>query len=212
MCFIVLNPVSGSQFPAASPAMLVSNHTEVCVNMVSALPVEETAIMKIPAATTLMTAYLLLLQACATTNNPASTDIPESNLVSGYEQTLDHYIAWVPRDKAQTATVAQALTHISLGRAREQAGRDLCGGTRVMNREVSRHVGPFPARAPDSVGGYDAWYYRISHRPGLHGCPKKSTAELYQALEAGLPDWISLETALSGDMKKRAANTTVSLD
>ena len=167
--------------------------------------------MKLPATASIVTAYLLL-QACASTNQPTAAEISDSNLVSGFEQTLDHYIAWVPRDKAQTATVAQALTHISLGRARERAGNDLCDGIRVMNKQVSHHVGPFPARAPDSVGGYDAWYYRISHRPGLLGCPNKSTAELYQALEADLPDWISLETATSGNREKRIANTTVSLD
>ena len=207
-----LIPVPGSQFSAASPAMLVPNHTEPHLCMVSVLPVEETTIMKLPAATTIMTSCLLLLQACATTNNSTAADIPDNKLVSGYEQTLDHYIAWVPRDNAQTATVAQALTHISLGMAREQAGKGLCGGIRVMNREVSHHVGPFPARAPDSAGGYDAWYYRISHRPGLLGCPTKSTAELYQALEASLPDWISLETAQSGNMEKQTGNTIVSLD
>ena len=180
--------------------------------MVSALAVEEKAMMKIPLATTIMMACLLQLQSCATTNNSTVTDIPASSLVSGYEQTLDHYIAWVPRDKAQTAAVAQALTHISLGRAREQAGRDLCKGTRVMNREVSHHAGPFPARAPDSAGRYDAWYYRVSHQPGLQGCPQISTAELYQALEANLPDWITLEPAQSGNSAAQAANTTISLD
>lgn len=190
--------------------MLIPDNTELHLYMLSALPVEVTTIMNIPAATTIMTACLLL-QACANTRHSTSADTPDSSLVSGYEHTLDHYIAWVPRDKAQTATVAQALTHISLGRAREQAGKDLCGGTRVINREVSHQVGPFPARAPDSAGGYDAWYYRISHQPGLLGCSEKTTAELYQALEAGLPDWISLEAAQSGNRQKRTANTTASL-
>lgn len=206
-----LIPVCASQFPAACHAMLVPRHTELHLHMVSVLPVGETTIMKIWTATS-MTACLALLQACATTNNLSSTDIPDSKRLSGYEQTLDHYIAWVPRDKAQTATVAQALTHISLVNARERAGKDLCGGTRVMNREFSHQVGPFPASAPESAGGYDAWYYRISRQPGLHGCPEKSTAEMYQALEASLPDWISLEAVQPGNSKQQAASTTVSLE
>jgi hypothetical protein len=35
---------------------------------------------------------------------------------------------------------------------------------------------------------------------------------MYQALEASLPDWISLEAVQPGNSKQQAASTTVSLE
>ncbi|MGB5177614.1 MAG: hypothetical protein WBP44_02675 [Gammaproteobacteria bacterium] len=108
---------------------------------------------------------------------------------------LDHYIAWVPRDRAQTATVAEAMAHISLVNAREQTARQLCSGEWVINGEVTDNIGPLPARAPESAGGYPAWYYRISHRPGMHGCQNTDARKLYHTLRENLPEWMDIKTA-----------------
>ena len=149
--------------------------------------------MRIQAITTsISTVALLTLHGCATissTNPVAASHIPAA------DPLLDHYIAWVPRDKAQTATVAEAMTHISLVNAREQTANQLCSGNRVLNGEVADNIGPLPTSAPESAGGYPAWYYRISHQPGLHGCQSTDTLKFYQTLRENLPDWIDIKTA-----------------
>ena len=142
----------------------------------------------------LSTIALITLQGCATisgtsTNAVAATHIPAA------DPMLDHYIAWVPRDKAQTATVAEAVTHISLVNARERTAKQLCGSNWVMNGEVAANIGPLPTTAPETAGGYPAWYYRISHRPGLRGCPGADAQKLYHTLQENLPEWMDIKTA-----------------
>ena len=146
--------------------------------------------------TSISTIALLALQACATLSatgpyhNPvAASQIPEA------DPMLDHYIAWVPRDSAQTATVAKAMTHISLVNAREKTAKQLCSDTWVMNGEFAENIGPLPTSAPESAGGYPAWYYRISHRPGLSGCQSTDTQKLYHTLLENLPDWMDIKTS-----------------
>ena len=149
-------------------------------------------------AGTIMAITCCLFQGCATSPgsvNPA--DLATSSTLPAADASLDHYIAWIPRDQAQTATVAKAVTHISLGNAREQAGEDLCDGAWVLNGSVTTHVGPLPAIAPDDIGGYPAWYYRISRQPGLHGCSNSDAGQVYQAMRDRLPDWINIKPASS---------------
>ena len=160
--------------------------------------------MKIQGITATITAIALMtLQGCATitgTSNYSNT-VNASNIPAA-DPMLDHYIAWVPRDQAQTATVAEAMTHISLVNAREQTARQLCGGNWVMNSDASTNIGPLPTTAPEAAGGYPAWYYRISHRPGLRGCPDTNSQKLYHRLQANLPEWVDV---------KMARTTTLSL-
>ena len=143
---------------------------------------------------------LLVLQGCAATGGATLTaDATPATDIPAADPALDHYIAWVPREMAQTATVAKALTHISLGNAREQAGNELCAGSSLMNRQVTSLVGPLPATAPASAGGYPAWYYRISQAPGLQGCSTIGNVRLYRSLQQKLPDWISIRIAGTPD-------------
>jgi hypothetical protein len=140
------------------------------------------------------TSILLALQGCTTLSSSsdsiiAHTDIPSENPM------LDHYIAWVPRDQAQTATVAEAMAHISLVNAREQTASELCAGQWMMQGKVAENLGPLPARAPESAGGYHAWYYRISHLPGIQGCSNTDSRTLYHAMQKNLPDWINIKAA-----------------
>lgn len=136
------------------------------------------------------------LQGCATSRLPfpigdiiATSDIPSA------DPTLDHYVAWVPSTVAETATVARAMTHISLGRAREQAGQQLCEGDRLIPGEVASVTGPFPAANPDPLDGAPVWYYRISQQPGLQGCATVNEARLFTAIQSNLPHWITIERA-----------------
>lgn len=141
-------------------------------------------------------AVLVILQGCTVT--PATT-------VPAYQQTvtaipaadpaLDHYIAWIPRKKAQTAAVAKALAHISLGNAREQTAAELCDDPHVINGTVIVSIGPLPALAPVNAGGYPAWYYRVSQQPGSQGCAGTGNPGFYQVLQTNLPDWIDIKLA-----------------
>ncbi len=142
--------------------------------------------------------YILIsLQGCATrgavgaAEAVAAEDIPDAN------PALDRYVAWVPRDAAQTPAVAIALTHISMGYAKEQAARRFCGNDWLVDEPVTEQAGPMATMAPDAIGSYPAWYYRISLQPGLHGCEQRSTAQLYRAIQDNLPEWIRLETAVT---------------
>ena len=153
--------------------------------------------MRIQAVTTsISTIVLLALHGCTTfsgtntyTNPVAASHIPDA------DPMLDHYIAWVPRDSAQTATVAEAITHISLVNAREKTAKQLCSGDWVMNGEVTENIGPLPTSAPASAGGYPAWYYRISHQPGLQGCQTTDARKLYHTLQENLPEWMNIRAA-----------------
>ena len=108
---------------------------------------------------------------------------------------LDHIFAWIPRDRAQTATVAEALVHIELGRAMDEVGKSLCGGDWLINGASVDSIGPYPSTAPTILGGYPAWYYHISHEPGLTGCPALPEETLYRELGNRLPPWITVRAA-----------------
>ena len=160
----------------------------------------------------LVTVYLLLvLQACAMTpRGPSRLEVAATSAIPAAEPALDHYIAWVPRDEAQTATVAKAMTHTALGSARQQAGDSLCDGIWISNNTVTNVIGPIQAWAPTVNGGYPAWYYRLSHQPGLRGCTTSTNARVYQAMASNLPEWLRVQTA-SANTAKQAQLQTVSL-
>lgn len=139
------------------------------------------------------------LTACTTPRQPfPATDLVASSAIPAADPALDHYIARVPGNVAQTATVARAMTHISLGRARDQAGQQLCAGDRLMPGEVAVVAGPFPTVSPDSNTHEPVWYYRISQQPGLRGCEAVDEARLFQAMQNSLPAWIEIERARPG--------------
>ena len=141
-----------------------------------------------------ITVTLTALQGCslATIN---ATHTNHLTAIPAADPGLEHYIAWIPQHEAQTATVAKALAHISLGNAREQAVAEVCDGTHTITGKVNSSVGPFQTRAPASAGGYPAWYYRISQQPELHGCQGANSHRFYQVLQANLPVWINIQPA-----------------
>lgn len=121
---------------------------------------------------------------------------------------LDHYIAWIPMEQAQTATVAEAMTHISLNTARARVGHEMCDGDRISSGLIVEKHGPVAARTPASMGAYPAWYYRISQRPGLTGCRTEHSGRLYHALQTRLPRWISISPAEPSDYETLGLQTT----
>jgi hypothetical protein len=139
---------------------------------------------------------LIALQGCAMTSATIA-DAPGNTFteIPAADPVLDHYIAWVPLKQAQTTGVARAMTHISLGNAREQAAEELCGEHRVLKQPITDSVGPVQALAPAAVGGYPAWYYRISQAPGPDGCTDTDSQRFREAVGSKLPAWINIHTA-----------------
>jgi len=145
-----------------------------------------------------LTLYILTsLQGCATRPPTAEPGMPGAENIPGANPALDHYTAWVPRDRAQTPSVAMAITHISMGYAKEQASRKLCGDNWLMHESITERAGPVAVIAPETMGGYPAWYYRVSLQPGLLGCERISSPRLYRAIQDNLPEWIRLEPAVN---------------
>ena len=138
----------------------------------------------------------LILVGCASQPHtlPATALASETTLPAAAPE-LDHYIAWIPLEQAQTAAVAEAMTHISLRDAREETSRDVCQGNPVSSGQVIERHGPVAARTPASMGGYPAWYYRISisRQTGTQDCRSGEQVNLYQALQGRLPDWLNIQ-------------------
>jgi hypothetical protein len=142
---------------------------------------------------------VFLLPACATQQpvikaGTAGSPADGIDLVQA-DPHLDHVFAWIPRDRAKTPSVAEALVYIELGRAKDEVGTKLCGGGWLLSGHPVDSFGPYPDTAPVALGGYPAWYYHLSHEPGFMGCATVPTATLYRELGDRLPPWISVRAA-----------------
>lgn len=162
--------------------------------------------------TTLITLAALLL-GCATQRTVMNEGTDRKSLgtsdVATADPQFDHVFAWIPRDRAKTASVAEALVHIELGRAKDEVGTQLCGGDWLINGASVDSIGPYPSTAPAMLGGYPAWYYHVSHEPGLAGCSAMPTDRLYRELGIRLPQWITVKAAsLHADGKPVTAIAT----
>ncbi|UCC57156.1 MAG: hypothetical protein JSU75_05345 [Gammaproteobacteria bacterium] len=162
-------------------------------------------------------AITLLVQGCASReeyavplagHNQSRIPLPAAPVTgtTPIRSDRDHFIAWIPRRLARTATVAEALVQVEWGNAKEQASADLCNGAWLMNGEVTGRAGPYPTTAPEQLGGYAAWYYHVSHKPGFTGCAGIDTQVIYRVMRSSLPDWIIIRTAAPGhSMQSRAS-------
>ena len=158
---------------------------------------------------TILVIAAILLTACS--SQPATklnTEVVDAETLPATSAGLDHYIAWIPLEQAQTASVAEAMTHISLRNARDQLSNDVCGGNRITGGVVVERHGPVAVRTPASMGAYPAWYYRISQQPGLSGCHAKHSTMLYQGLQTRLPNWITIQTGTAIDNHTAGLLTT----
>ena len=144
----------------------------------------------------IIAAVCTLLPGCSGTHLAGPGPQPAGSLMrespdQGSDPVLDHFIARVPYHLADTATEARAMTHIAIGRAKARTGNALCGRAWLVTGPASGTTGP---RLANAAGG-PAWYYRVSHQPGLAGCGTASREDLYEALEGMLPAWITLRRA-----------------
>jgi hypothetical protein len=136
------------------------------------------------------------LSGCVTP--PAAQIAPETDVrtdIPVAAPELDHYSAWIPENLAPTATVAQAMVHVALGKARLQAGDQLCG-TSLPPAQIMDHVGPLRMKRSSVQDGRSFWYYRISQQPVMPGCANIDRTEQYRALQDQLPDWVRLNPAV----------------
>ena len=164
---------------------------------------------------TVMLYSALLQQGCTTQRTAGSGNPPRApvhaSTIPEIDRTQDHLIAWIPLARAQTPAVAEALVHVELANAKEHVGSRLCDGAWLVDGEVTARYGPVPATAPQDLGGYAAWYYRISQRPGLGGCDGSPAIDLYRELRSSLPRWILLQSAADSQSQDDPSGATVSL-
>lgn len=102
-------------------------------------------------------------------------------------------IAWVPREQAQTASVAQAIVHVALTRAKQTTEAELCQGTWVFSGKHQQIAPTQLSTAPASLGGFSGWHVRISWEPQLDECG--INAQSYaRALSKHLPGWMMTQS------------------
>ena len=131
---------------------------------------------------------------------------PDAVNLSEADPHLDHVFAWIPQAIAKTAAVAEALVHIELGHAKDDVGNELCGGEWLINGVSVASSGPYPSTAPAELGAYPAWYYHVSHKPGLAGCSSIPTERLYREIGNRLPPWITVRGAAMQVSKTSVTN------
>ncbi|RRQ22416.1 hypothetical protein [Thiohalobacter thiocyanaticus] len=134
---------------------------------------------------------VLLLAGCAGGGaDQLARQAAEATVGQGHNQV----IAWLPREAAQNPTVARARTLIALGEAKRKTEAALCQGNWVFSGDIDEAGMPATATAPDSLGRYAAWHYRIAWNPGLPDCGNVRQQEYYQTLSAYLPEWMLVQS------------------
>lgn len=132
----------------------------------------------------------LLFSGCAGfggNGSDATSELPSLN--PGRNQI----IAWVPRQQAQTASVAQAVAHIALTQAKQATEAELCKGTWLFSGKHTRGEGPQLSTAPVQLGGIDGWQVRINWEPQVADCG--ISAQTYARLVSKhLPSWMMTQS------------------
>ncbi|WJW76003.1 hypothetical protein QVG61_02620 [Thiohalobacter sp. IOR34] len=132
---------------------------------------------------------LMVLQGCAAPQSDPEAAGPGAEANLGRNEIL----AWIPRSQAQTPTVARAIAHIALGEAKEATEAELCAGNWVFTGEVRDTRQPQIGLAPQHIGRFPAWHYRIEWNPDTLACEGVSAETYYQALSRHLPKWMMLQ-------------------
>lgn len=102
-------------------------------------------------------------------------------------------IAWVPQAQAQTASVAQALAHITLAKAKKAAESELCGGAWMFSGRLQQDGAPQLSTAPAHLGGVSGWHVRISWDPQLDECGVSGQSYALN-LSRHLPAWMMAQS------------------
>jgi len=105
----------------------------------------------------------------------------------------DLVLAWVPRERAQTGGVAEAVAHIALAKAKQAAEAELCGGTWLFSGRLEPDGRAVLAAAPESLGGFTGWEVRIRWEPRLAECGV-SAQRYARAVSEHLPEWMMTQS------------------
>lgn len=106
----------------------------------------------------------------------------------------DLVLAWVPRERAQTGAVAEAVAHIALAKAKQAAEAELCGGTWLFSGRLDPEGRATLAAAPRSLGGVTGWEVRIRWEPRLAECGV-SAQRYARAVSEHLPEWMMTQSS-----------------
>lgn len=102
-------------------------------------------------------------------------------------------IAWVPREQAQTAIVAQAIANIALTRAKQTTEAELCHGAWLFSGKHHQDEAPQLSAAPAQLGGFSGWHVRINWDPQVADCG--ISAQTYAlSLSKHLPTWMMTQS------------------
>lgn len=149
------------------------------------------AVLPLPrrTAATLAGLALAACSGCSSLGNDAAQRDDLPHLSPGRNQI----IAWVPQAQAQTASVAEALAHITLARAKKATEAELCGGTWLFSGRLQRDGTPQLSTAPAHLGGVSGWQVRIGWDPQLDECGVSAHSYALN-LSRHLPAWMMAQS------------------
>lgn len=138
----------------------------------------------------------MLLACLLSLSGPLQADSRADGATQGHlDQELHHVIAWVPREQAPTAGVAQALVHLHLDRALRTAEGELCSGAWQLGPRPHK-TRPVAVSAPRPLGAGPAWHYRLSQAEfRLDDCPGVEVADFQRSVSRHLPAWMLIQPA-----------------
>lgn len=113
---------------------------------------------------------------------------------TGKDVADNQIVAWVPVNQAETPTVVRAMMLVALGKAKKSTEKQLCAGQWVFTGDVDENAAPQRALAPNALGAYSAWEYRIRWNPSLPDCANVADSEYYRTLSANLPSWVIVQS------------------
>ncbi len=122
----------------------------------------------------------------------------EANLggKTGKDVAENQIVAWIPVDQAETPTVVRAMMLVALGKAKKSTEQQLCNGQWVFTGDVEENAAPQRGLAPNALGSYAAWQYRIRWNPALPDCANIASSEYFRSLSANLPNWVVVQSGV----------------
>jgi len=109
----------------------------------------------------------------------------------------DEVIAHVPRELAETPSVALAKLNIAVYRAKHLTEQRLCAGKWTPSGTLLYQYTPGETgfRSQESKNDRDTWLVQTFRNPVQLACPDITRAEYFLEMSRHLPDWISVRPA-----------------
>ncbi len=108
--------------------------------------------------------------------------------------SYDEVTAYVPREQAETPSVALAKINIAFYQAKQLTEARLCAGKWTPRGMLQYQQGPEVTRigSNESKGPHSAWFFQSFRRPETLVCPDVTRAEYFMEMSRHLPAWISV--------------------